>query len=337
MGAAIAHSILDTREMAPGEGVALFREEASVIFDFRPVRDGEPSHLRFEAFDVCGCVIDRFKATSANAYERSRSRIGRDGRDFFTLQVLDAGRWASRDGARTAHAGDLIVLDMAQPQSMTGSDEGALHLNVPRHLLAGRLNAIDEHNMQVVAGSNPLVTLFRANLALLFTQLHRMNRQDAQAATIISIDLAAAAIDGMREDRRNSINIAVVEQVRRYIDSHLLDHRLDARNISVAFGFSRRKLYGLFEPYGGVMAYITSKRLGRARAALRDPSNSHETIASTAHRHGFVHYRSFARAFEKQFGFSPRAMRHAAHTSPGNDCSNIDQRVAWAAWLRNLN
>lgn len=55
-----------------------------------------------------------------------------------------------------------------------------------------------------------------------------------------------------------------------------------------------------------------------------------------ATRHGFLHYRSFSRAFEWQFGLSPRAMRTLALSGEPRATHCGDVRLAWAAWLNDL-
>ncbi|MGQ2903544.1 MAG: helix-turn-helix domain-containing protein [Neoaquamicrobium sediminum] len=336
MDGRIARSVLDTRKMAPGTGVALFRDAAQVLYEFQPLDSRSPAHLCFDAYQVGDVVVDSFWASGANAYERSRSRIGRDQHDCLVLQLLLDGHWSRRDGACEATVGDLVILDMAQPQSMIGSDRGTLHLWLPRRLVASRLRSVDEHNMRVISGSSPLARLFSSHLHLLYKELGSMTEAEAQAALSIALDLAAATIDGVKPEYSAAMASALVEQIRQYIDTCIVDPALSAQSIATHFGISRRKLYYLFEPSGGLAGYIQGKRLHLVRAALSDPGQRRETVADIATRHGFLHYRSFSRAFERQFGISPRAMRTLALSGEPRTTNCGDVRLAWAAWLNDL-
>lgn len=333
----IPHSVLDSLDVGPHRAIALCCEALDVLYEARPRRPpSDAERLRVEAFQVGDIVLTSYQG-GANSYDRSRTRIGRDGQDSFMLQLLLSGGWTRRDGKARAEAGDIVVMDMAQPQSMLGTDNTTLHLCVPRRLLAPSLTAADEHNMRVVRGTEPLAALFRTYLVTLFEQLATLSLEEAEAALRPAVDLAAAAINGgVREDQVDAVDFALVEQIRRYIDAHAGEADLNVETVAGRFGLARRKLYYLFEPYGGVAAYIQKTRLSRIRAALADPAHRHETIEDMASRHGFAHYRSFARAFERQFGLSPRALRALLAAGRPVHEPSPDPRVAWAGWLRDL-
>jgi AraC-like DNA-binding protein len=69
---------------------------------------------------------------------------------------------------------------------------------------------------------------------------------------------------------------------------------------------------------GGIAAYIRRRRLSMIRAALSHPSHKGQSIEAIAAAHGFNHYRSFALAFQRQFGLTPREARALAHD--GHSC-----------------
>jgi transcriptional regulator GlxA family with amidase domain len=75
--------------------------------------------------------------------------------------------------------------------------------------------------------------------------------------------------------------------------------------------FSRRKLYHLFERYGGVAHYIRSRRLAACHAAIVDPLETRQ-IYTIAYDHGFTDPAVFSRLFRAEFGYSPSEARNGA-------------------------
>ena len=55
-----------------------------------------------------------------------------------------------------------------------------------------------------------------------------MTEAEAQAALSIALDLAAATIDGVKSEYSGAMASALVEQIRRYIDTCIADPALSA-------------------------------------------------------------------------------------------------------------
>jgi AraC family transcriptional regulator, positive regulator of tynA and feaB len=100
--------------------------------------------------------------------------------------------------------------------------------------------------------------------------------------------------------------------VRDHIEEHLTDPELRPQAIAAAHAVSLRTLYQLFERRGEtVSGYVRRRRLARARAELarRGPAT---TVAEVAHRWGFADQAAFGRAFRRQYGCPPSAVRGRA-------------------------
>ncbi len=89
-----------------------------------------------------------------------------------------------------------------------------------------------------------------------------------------------------------------------YIDAHLLSESLTPIRLAEAIGVSRRKLYQLFEPEGGVAKEIMARRLEHAHKVLGDPA-AYRRIKEVAYSHGFESDAHFSRCFKQRFGYSP--------------------------------
>jgi AraC-like DNA-binding protein len=108
-------------------------------------------------------------------------------------------------------------------------------------------------------------------------------------------------------------------KIVRYIDENLTLPNLTADKIARDCGLSRTQFYRLFEPVGGVAAYIWTRRLNRAFVALRNPANAHMSIAEVAQSLGFSSKSHFSNAFKRTFSITPseaRSMKIAGLDTP---------------------
>ena len=96
---------------------------------------------------------------------------------------------------------------------------------------------------------------------------------------------------------------------------------------------SRRSLYRLLEPLGGVHQYILRRRLSHIKRALNDPDN-HEQIADLAARFGFACQETFWRAFKRQYGAPPGEVR--SQNSSHERHEQFDPAVGFDQWLKQL-
>jgi AraC-like DNA-binding protein len=118
---------------------------------------------------------------------------------------------------------------------------------------------------------------------------------------------------GLRIDDRHAIRttkIVEFESIAEFIEEHLLDLDLSPARIAKAHFISTRHLQEIFKMHGAtVTGWIRHRRLERCRRALRDPRNEGRSIAAVAAESGFTDAANFSRAFKREFGVSPRALR----------------------------
>jgi AraC-like DNA-binding protein len=153
------------------------------------------------------------------------------------------------------------------------------------------------------------------------------------------VEILAACLCPSREAvqrARAPIELALLAQARRYVEPHVHQRDLTPERIGHAIGVSRSTLYTLFEPHGGVAAYIRSRRLARIHALLSDPHNR-ESIRDLAMRHGFVSEAHFSRAFRQAYGYPPREVRASfGRLAPRNSRGMSDVAGAFTEWARLL-
>lgn len=330
--------MLDSAGMAVNQAVSLWQESMGIFYGVRLLNNAaERFHFRAEAFHMGEVVLTSYRCV-AQSFDRSRSRIGRDGLDHITLQFCVSGSHGRRDGGlgEKAEPGDLIIADLAQAQATGTSDFDSLNLTVPRRLFAPLLKAPDEQNMRVISGASPLVALLRNHLQGLFNAAGAMNGKQAEVVMGPTLELAAAAINGaVAQESVSSVEFALAGQIRRFVDERIADPDMTAERVAGLFGISTRKLYYLFEPHGGFSTYVVEARLRRCRDELVNPAHRRESIANIAGRYGFIHRKSFVRAFRRTYEISPREMRALAEEGRRLPAEPLKTDDVWR-WIREL-
>lgn len=257
----LLRSRFDTRWLPGPVAQTVWHESINVVFETRSRKTAEDGfYASVDAALIGDVAFGRLEGTGQE-FDRSRSKIARDGMDGYVLQFYLKGQSAARSDVRleTAGEGDLYIVDMAQPLATTTSDHEQFSLVVPRRLLAPRLNNPDAVHMQVAPGALPLAGLFRESLASFHRHLDRMTAKEAEAVMAPLLDMAVAAINGhVGEPEIAAYQLAQFSQIRRYVDEHLLDQDLSLDSVLRAFQISRRTAYRLFETVGGF------SKIGRA-------------------------------------------------------------------------
>lgn len=140
------------------------------------------------------------------------------------------------------------------------------------------------------------------------------SRGQADAATGETVrDLAGTMIRSSLGGGRvlPSTHGGMLATVRSFMRGHLHDAELDVARVAAAHYVSRRFLYELFETLEETPGdHLRRLRLHRAASLLREPGSG--TVSQIAGRCGFTDPTTFARAFHREFGMSPREYRMAS-------------------------
>ncbi len=339
-GQKLLRSRFDTRRLPEPLAQAIWHDSINVLFDTPSRKTVADGFYASGGAALIGDVALGRLAGTGKEFDRSRSKIARDGMDGYVLQFYLKGQSAARSDARleTAGEGDLYILDMAQPLATTTSDHDQFSLIVPRRLLAPRLNSPDGVHMKVTPGALPLVGLFRDSLASFYRHLDKMTVREAEAAMVPLLDMAVAAINGhLSEDEAVAYQVAQFSQIRRYVEEHLLDPSLSLDGVMGAFQISRRTAYRLFETVGGFSTFVNRRRLKLSLRALRTVENQYLSVATIGAMHGFDNAENFSRAFRREFGLSPRTVRQFAGAAVNSrSVDALTSETEWSHWISDL-
>lgn len=169
-------------------------------------------------------------------------------------------------------------------------------------------------------------------MLLLFRSLPGLRSTDVTQIDVATTNLLAACLvpspDHAVEAQR-PVEITIMSRACRIIEEHLANPALTPSLICREIGVSRSRLYRIFEPVGGVSAYIRRERLRKTRDALENGSDN-RPIFIIAGQWGFWDPSAYSRMFKKEFGVSPSDAR--AYGTRGV----VSERSNDAATLRDL-
>lgn len=311
----LPHFRFDTRLLPVERQFAAWRDTMAATNDVRRAdpdeRGGFSAVLDVWLLDDI-VVFD--SAIDAQQVSRSHDRVRADQADHYVFLVQNAGMWGARSGDRElgSHAGQGSVLDLARPFDVAVSRNAATTFTIPRDTLDAVLPPFDMQGLVIDGG---LGGLLLDHLTALTRRLPSLTQAEAATAARATAAMMAACLAPQRdriEAARDPIGEALLLRARRVIDAYLCSPALRVTLICREVGISRSALYRLFEPMGGVAAYIQRRRLDRIRQLLADPLER-RPLAEIAFAHGFVSDTHFRRAFRRRFGCAPSEARADSH------------------------
>lgn len=117
--------------------------------------------------------------------------------------------------------------------------------------------------------------------------------------------------------------------IRTYIEQSLAAPGLDTNRLCRRFGVSRATLYRVLEPVGGLGRYLQQRRLCRAFRQLASLEHRHRRIIDFAIDCQFASDTTFTRAFRRQFGITPGAVRTLAEAVRAGAGPPLDPPEVW--------
>lgn len=298
-----------------------WRDSISVIFKVslsRTAPSGDFDASLYSYLINGQCMITRCD-TTAQRFERSEMDLAQDGLDHYLIQAMISGTQRIQKGGQEClfTPGSLLIIDLGANHKAITSDFSNLSLVVPRPLLAPLLNRPDSQASRILTPEQPLVKLAYKHLLTLFEIAGQLPSAQASRLLQPTLSLFAAAINGSTEsDEKSQSNIArsLLMRARAEIERNLhLDLSVDW--YCARLGISKSALYRLFEPSGGVRAYIQERRLQRSAQMLVSPEHAHLHIYEIAFSLGFKSEAHFSRAFRQRFSNSPTEVRESGLTT----------------------
>lgn len=324
-----------------------WRDSISVVFDAAPLagrrpEDGFAASVR--AHHLGGLIVSRADF-AAQRFRREKARAAVDGLDHYLVQLYATGGLVGTadDRERVLRAGDVQILDLGRPNATEAQASATIAIVVPRDTLRQVLPAAGDLHGLVLRGDGSAGGLLADYMHALAARADTIAVADAAAIARATTGMIAACFHATAETRaraRTQIETTMLERIQRHIAANLGAPGLHAEALCGAFRLSRSQLYRLFEPLGGVAAYIQEQRLAQAYAELSDPAHGHRRIYDIAFSGGFASEAHFSRAFRRAFGLSPSEARAHARNPPailGRTASNdAKPGGGYEEWIRGL-
>lgn len=337
VGSAVPSTHFSTRELPAVDRFDAWRDKISVIFDVDRIGGKYPASFEasVDAYQIGNLVITDSRQ-GEQAYSLSPKRNRAAGIDLFQVGFYRSGGYRGEaDGVSIeGRAGDLQVLDLAQPMHSVEPASDMVCVFLPRELLQERIGDLDGlHGVELRSGMGGLLADY---LALLAERLPQMPESDAEAAATATLEIIAACLRpsvGMIREAQSPIRDVILLRAKRVIEDNIRSVRLTPDFLCGTLGVSRRSLYRLFEPHGGVHHYILLRRLGHIKRALHQRDHR-ERIADVAARFGFTCQETFWRAFKRQYNVSPGEVSASNFRNERNDRPYAD--VGFDQWLMQL-
>jgi len=337
MGSAIRSTHFSTREVAAADQFDAWRDMISVIFDV--TRIGGQGAMSFaatvDAYQI-GKIVVTSSRQSEQAYSLSPKRIRREDLDLFQVGYYRCGGYRGDANGRSiaGQAGAIQVLDLAQPMQSVEPASAIVCIFFSREILECRIGNIAElHGIDL---PDDLSRLLADYIDLLADRLPQMPEDEADQAADETIEMIASCLRPTAATMRKAksqMQKVLLLRAKRKIEENLRSPGLNPEYLSRTLSVSRRSLYRLFEPLGGVHQYILSRRLNAIMAALR-AENGSRRIADLAAQYGFTCQETFWRAFRRQFDLTPGEARSLALSYSGANPRHAE--AGFDQWLRQL-
>lgn len=343
-GQKLPFSRFSTDQMRPRDQFEAWHESISVIFDTsplveRPVAAGFNATL--SAYHLGNLLLSQVDF-DGQRFERDRRKLTLDGMDHYLVQLYSTGGLdgVADDRERTLLGGDVQILDLARTNDTVAQASTTIGVVVPREALREAIGTDDLHGL-VLRSDGGTGGLLADYMRSLIVRAGTITLADAPGVAEATTGMIAACFRTTAETvarARPALEATLLERIQAQIETVLGSPELGPDSLCAAFRLSRSQLYRLFEPLGGVAAYIQARRLARAYADLASPAKVPRKIYEVAYRWGFVSEAHFTRAFRRAFGLTPGDARAGAGTAQalaGAEANSIGAR-AYEGWLRSL-
>lgn len=254
--------------------------------------------------------------------------MGQYGRRLRSGIAMDTARFSfapdMRDGPRTIGPTVSVVLAGGDVHGRGAAGRPSwMPMDMPPAPLPDWLQARPREEAHAAAGqapaglaADPRMSAFLSEfLETLSRHLPAMSPAQAEALAgparrLVEACTAAPLPAG---DAESAIGLLVLERARQIVRQNLAVRQFGPAQLGRLLGVSRSKLYRLFEPGGGVAAFIQRERLNHAMALLTDPTEN-RSVNTIAAEVGFADHSTFSRAFRRAFGISPSEARDRSAT-----------------------
>jgi AraC-like DNA-binding protein len=260
--------------------------------------------------------LGRVQASAAH-FRRRTHQIARSGNDQIMVVVYDQGGFQLRADRKEAvgRPHDVAIFDLHRKLELSTEASASIACLLPRPTLESLTTGLDHMHGMIIPFEQDLNGLLRTHMQFLLAQAREFlehQRLNFVQSMVHMLAWTTGDANLAQEWSAEAVLAARFCQVRQSIETHLPNPALGPKFLSNMFQLSRAPLYRMFEPVGGIAAYILQRRFMRAHRDLSDPARFHERVGDMARRLGFSEHPAFSPAYKRKFGVQPTETRATA-------------------------
>jgi AraC-like DNA-binding protein len=180
---------------------------------------------------------------------------------------------------------------------------------IPRAKIEPHLPARGRRLSLTLPAESGLKVLVTSYIDSLGRHLDMLSDAEGEQAVDVLSRLVGVACGAAIPEHISALRGARLEQIKCYVDDHLTETDLTPGKVAAALRISVRSLHLAFEPTGTSFAeHVMRRRVQECRTAL-ERSASARSVTDVAFAGGFANLTTFYRAFRREFGQAPGALR----------------------------
>jgi len=294
-------SRFDYRDYPPAGRLAAFRHLTGAVYEVHPLGKAEAFRAEAVGYRVGDLIFNRVALSPARFTRDHRHLSGQTG-DFLILQHQYTGSELLRmeRGIVRIEAGNLYLRNWSFAFDSLATEMRLDSVLVPRHRLRSAVIHEPDHPVLSWSAARADGQVLASLLSAHFRLLPRITLGEAEALTVAFLGF----IDGLLGYRVGAKPDTTLRAMEQYLLVRLRQG-VGVEELCREFHVSRSHVYRLFEPHGGVHAYVKRQRLEHCYADLLGADPEHTRINDVAFSWGFHDTSLFSRQFRAQFGRSP--------------------------------
>lgn len=289
------------------EQFALAHDQISPAIDTAPLGPAEDFRGGSRDYLIADAALSTIHFT-AQAMRRTPGHFATSTSEMLGVLVPRSGSIRGEVGRSTSFdvgVGSALVLDFTLPFHLQSQGTDLLWLTLPRSRVAAADRWRRSDRVAVIDAGSRSGRAAMATIATTWAELPVTPAAEAPALADRLIDVVDAALAPAEAVASPE---ALRASMKTFLRDHLDDLDLGIDDLRGAFHCSRSSVYRLFEPDGGVDAFIRHERLHRCFRELTSPALDQRQVSAIAGRWGYQNPSHFNRLFKRAFGVAPTVM-----------------------------
>jgi AraC-like DNA-binding protein len=244
---------------------------------------------------------------------RDREMARRVQLDHVMVNLVERGRFVGRIGRRRIEVtpGTLLLSRLASPLDLLIEDAEWLGLFLPRPVVEKHMAWSPALDGRVFAPDTAQAIILGGLLRSLDKLPDSLPPRDARCLVQSSLALLPSCLCNSIPARRDTARTEddPTRTIRRFIAERLSEPDLGPELVCREFEISRSRLYRIMGESADIATMIRRMRLRAVQRDIASNRYSRMSLADIGRRWGLTDERNFRRAFVREFGYPPSALR----------------------------